>query len=158
MITRSLLCLMLLTAATGAMAHHSFAMFDAAHRSSIQGTVRAVEWTNPHVWVWIDHKEGSGAPVPYAFELASPGEITRNSGWKKTSLTIGEQVTIEYAALRSGKNGGALARVIRSNGEVLYGTAEHLLPPKPGEKPKGAPPGANNVGKGQWERDARANS
>jgi hypothetical protein len=140
MLTRSLMFGVLMTVSTVSVAHHSFAMFDASQRATMHGKVRAIEWTNPHVWIWVNRQEGSGEPIPYGFELASPGENTRNYGWKKNSLAVGDEVTVEYAPLRSGKNGGALARVTLPNGQVLFSTGEHILPPKPGEKPRGAPP------------------
>ena len=35
--------------AAPAMAHHSFAMFDPDHPTSITGVVKELQWTNPHV-------------------------------------------------------------------------------------------------------------
>ena len=37
-----------------AVAHHSFAMFDMAKSMNYKGTVKEVQWTNPHVWVELD--------------------------------------------------------------------------------------------------------
>ena len=36
------------TIAAPALAHHSFAMFDAGQIKSVQGTVKEFKWTNPH--------------------------------------------------------------------------------------------------------------
>jgi hypothetical protein len=107
----------------------------------MHGKVTAIEWNNPHIWIWVNRQEGSGEPVPYGFELASPGELTRNYSWKKNSLAVGDEVTVEYVPLRSGKNGGALARVVLPDGQVLFSTGEHILPPKSGEKTQNAAPG-----------------
>src|SRR5258708_4979700 len=38
---------------TPALAHHSFAMFDAEQTVTLQGTVKEFEWTNPHSWLRI---------------------------------------------------------------------------------------------------------
>jgi len=34
-------------------AHHSTAMYDMSQRKSVQGAIKTVEWTNPHVWLWV---------------------------------------------------------------------------------------------------------
>ena len=46
-----------------AFAHHSFsAEFDAAKPIKLTGIVTKVEWTNPHVWFYINVKdEATGA-------------------------------------------------------------------------------------------------
>jgi hypothetical protein len=130
----------LLTVSVAAVAHHSFAMFDMVKRETIHGRVKTIEWTNPHVWIWVDRQDAAGAVTSYGFELASPGEITRSYGWTKTSLKVGDEVTVEYAPLRSGKNGGALSSIKLPSGNVLFGTA-HFVPVPAGtpsaDKPKG---------------------
>ena len=37
-----------------ALAHHSFAAFNTETQKVITGTVKKVNWTNPHTWIWID--------------------------------------------------------------------------------------------------------
>jgi len=39
----------LLAGATAAQAHHSFAMFDMSKTVSFKGTIKELQWTNPHV-------------------------------------------------------------------------------------------------------------
>src|SRR5689334_21394124 len=34
-----------------AFAHHSFAMFDADKKVTLEGTVKEFQWTNPHSWI-----------------------------------------------------------------------------------------------------------
>ncbi|MGW8370340.1 MAG: DUF6152 family protein, partial [Gammaproteobacteria bacterium] len=40
--------------AGSAAAHHSFSVFNMETEVSITGTVREVQWTNPHVWIFVD--------------------------------------------------------------------------------------------------------
>src|SRR3954463_2891803 len=36
-----------------ALAHHSFSMFDAEKTVTLNGTVKELEWTNPHSWLRV---------------------------------------------------------------------------------------------------------
>jgi hypothetical protein len=123
-----------ISAASVADAHHSYAMFDLNRVATVQGTVKVVEWTNPHVWLWISQTHSTGAGT-YAFETVSPGELARFYGWNRTSLGIGQKVTVEFAPLRSGKNGGAVRKITLANGQSLQTPLSHLPaggPPPPG--------------------------
>ena len=35
-----------------AVAHHSFAMFDASKTITLQGSIKEFHWTNPHSWIF----------------------------------------------------------------------------------------------------------
>src|SRR5438132_218919 len=78
-----------------AVAHHSFAAeFDGNKSVQLAGTVTKLEWTNPHIWVYLDVKDASGSAVKWQCEGGPPNMLTRN-GWSKDSLKPGDQVTIE---------------------------------------------------------------
>jgi hypothetical protein len=100
-------------------AHHSYAMFDQTRSLSVRGTVRALEWSNPHIWVWVDVTDATGTSSPYGFESNAPSELARFFGWSKHALTAGEVVTVEYAPLKSGRHGGALRTLTFADGRVL---------------------------------------
>ena len=104
-----------------ALAHHSYAAVDMSARKTVQGTVTTLEWTNPHVWLWIGAPDDKGTVMPYAFESLAPSELTRFFGWNKRSLTSGQPVTIEYAPFRNGERGGALVTVTFADGRMLRG-------------------------------------
>src|SRR2546430_10227697 len=56
-----------------AMAHHSFAAeFDGSKAVTLKGYVTKVEWTNPHVWFYIDVKQPNGAVENWGFEMGPP--------------------------------------------------------------------------------------
>jgi hypothetical protein len=87
---RAVLVLAVLTFGIRVMfAHHSYAAIDLSKRATISGTVLSLEWTNPHVWLWIAAPDHTGASVRYAFEAVSPAELTRFFGWTKRALTPG---------------------------------------------------------------------
>ena len=94
---------------------------DITRRVTVQGTVKALEWTNPHVWVWIVGDDGKGGTATYGFEGLAPSELTRFFGWTKRSLSAGDEVTVEYAPFKNGDHGGALSKIIFTDGRVLLG-------------------------------------
>jgi hypothetical protein len=100
-------------------AHHSYVMFDQTRSATVQGTVHALEWTNPHAWVWVAVKDDAGATVIYGFETNAPSELARSFGWSKAAVEIGASVTVEYSPLKSGRHGGALRTLTFSDGRVL---------------------------------------
>jgi hypothetical protein len=94
-----------------ATAHHSFAMFDETKETTLVGTIKEVQWTNPHIWVQVlvsDTK--TGKMVEWSIEGGSPNGLTRQ-GWRRTSLKPGDNVEITIHPLKSGDNGGSLMRV-----------------------------------------------
>jgi hypothetical protein len=127
---------LLLVPCAAAWAHHSYAAVDQTRRATVQGTVTTLEWTNPHVWVWIAVADSRGAMVPYAFESASPSELTRFFGWNKRVLTAGQPITVEYAPFRNGDHGGALQTITFADGRVLIGRSS------PGGRGASPPPEA----------------
>lgn len=98
--------------AGGASAHHSFAMFDQATQKTLVGTIKEVQWTNPHIWVQVmvpDPK--TGTPVEWSIEGGSPNALSRQ-GWKRSSMKAGDAVEITIHPLKDGSNGGSLMKVM----------------------------------------------
>jgi hypothetical protein len=109
----------LIVAAGPAIAHHGFADYDMTRQDTISGKVRALQWTNPHTWLWLDVPDGKGGTVIYAFEGMSPNYLGRR-GWTRHSLEPGEQITVNYFPFKdAAKKGGTLAKATKANGEVL---------------------------------------
>ncbi|HXQ07422.1 MAG TPA: DUF6152 family protein [Bradyrhizobium sp.] len=102
-----------------AAAHHSNAAYDLDHPQTMEGTVKTVNWTNPHITFVIekDVKSGEAASI-WVFEVSSPGVLTR-SGWTKRSLQPGDHAVFRYAPLRDGTPGGFLQKVTLPNGQEL---------------------------------------
>jgi hypothetical protein len=92
-------------AASGAQAHHSFpAQYDADQPVTLTGTVTKVEWTNPHIFIYIDvTDEESGEAVNWALEMGGPNALLR-LGWKRDSLQQGDLITVEGSLARDGSN------------------------------------------------------
>jgi hypothetical protein len=89
-----------------AFAHHSFAMFDADKTVTLKGTVKELEWTNPHVWMRMMVVDpATGKPLQYALEMGSVARSTYD-GWKKDTVRPGDQITLTIHPLKDGARGG----------------------------------------------------
>lgn len=93
----------LLVTALPAAAHHSFpAQYDAAQSITLTGRVTKVEWTNPHIFIYIDvPDETTGEVINWALELGGPNSLLR-LGWKRDSLKTADLVTVEGSLARDG--------------------------------------------------------
>jgi len=107
-------------AAAPAFAHHSFAMFDSTKNTTLEGTIKEFQWTNPHSWVQIVVKDASGKDVEYSIEGGSPNGLARQ-GWKRTSLKPGDKAVLIMHPLKDGTAGGSLVSV-SVNGVKVGGT------------------------------------
>jgi hypothetical protein len=113
--------LSLFVAAAPVRAHHSFAAeFDATKPVKLTGTVTKIEWTNPHVWFYVDVKDESGKVTNWGFELGSPNGLMRG-GWTKNSMKLAEIVTVEGSAAKDGSNHvNARTVTLTSTGQKLF--------------------------------------
>ena len=104
-----------------ALAHHSFAMFDADKTITVSGTVQQLEWTNPHTWlrVMVVNKE-SGKSERWGFEMGPPAQQIRR-GWESDSLKPGDSVTLDMHPLKDGSRGGQLVSAILPDGRKVGG-------------------------------------
>jgi hypothetical protein len=88
-----------------ASAHHSFAMFDADQTTTLEGTVKEFQWTNPHAWITLTVAKQGEADQQWAIEMGGPSGLARQ-GWRPKSLTPGMPVKVTIHPLRDGSNGG----------------------------------------------------
>jgi hypothetical protein len=117
-----------LALALPAYAHHSFAMFDAAKETTLQGTVKEFQWTNPHAWVQLLVPGPDGKATEWSIECASPNALKRQ-GWRGTTIKAGDRVTVVIHPLKSGEPGGSLVIVTLPDGTQL---GRRGPPPKEG--------------------------
>ena len=94
-------------------AHHGFdTEYDKDKVIKGTGVVSKVEWTNPHMHVYIDVTDASGKVITYNLELTSPNAIQRQ-GWNKNDLLAGEKVTFAGRAGRVVESRGALDSLVK---------------------------------------------
>jgi hypothetical protein len=103
-----------------ALAHHSFAMFDANQTSTATGTVKEVQWGNPHTWLEIIVVGDDKADKSLSLELNGLSGLRRN-GWKPGTLKTGDKITVSYHPMRDGTPAGQLVQVVTEDGRTLQG-------------------------------------
>jgi hypothetical protein len=110
-----------------ASAHHSYSAFEMQKEITITGTVKRMDWTNPHIWLWVDVPNDKGGVDTWGIEGMSPNYLSRR-GWTKSTLKPGDRVTVVISPLRDGTHGGSFRGATRPNGEKLTMTAPIAQP------------------------------
>ena len=115
-----------------AFAHHSFAAeYDRNKPVKVSGTVRRVEWSNPHIWFYVEGKDDvSGKTAVWGFSGAPPGMLTRR-GISRDALKVGDIVVVDGFLARDGSTNASGGRVTFPDGrQVFTASAEDVAPEK----------------------------
>jgi hypothetical protein len=116
----TLIAAAMLLLAPAVFAHHSFAMFDATQTLTAQGTVKELQWGNPHTWLEIVVRDQAGTEKSLSLELNGLSGLRRN-GWKPGTVKTGDKVTITYHPMRDGTPAGQLVELVAEDGQALKG-------------------------------------
>ena len=77
------------------LAHHSFAVeYDPKKPVEGTGVISKVEWTNPHMRVYVDVTEPNGTVVTWNLELGAVNSVLRR-GWKPADLKAGAKISFK---------------------------------------------------------------
>src|SRR5262245_62723011 len=110
-------------AAAHGVAHHSFAAeFDASKAIRVTGTLTKVEWTNPHIYFYLDAKDEQGAVVKWTCESGAPGALSRR-GFKRGDLRLGDTIVLDGYREKNGANMIEARRVTLPDGRSVYGAS-----------------------------------
>ena len=101
-----------------ALAHHSFAMFDASTSKTVEGTIKEFQWTNPHSWILLMVPNSEGQLEQWPIEMGSPGGLAKQ-GWLPRTLTPGMKVKAVIHPLKDGTHGGQFLAVTLEDGRTL---------------------------------------
>lgn len=119
----------LLACAVSVAAHHSFAAeYDGSKPVDVTGTLTRVEWTNPHIWFYLDVKDDKGNVTHWGFSAAPPGVLMRR-GIPKEVLKLGAVIHVQGFRARDGSNNASGGTVTFPDGRrVLTASAEDAVP------------------------------
>jgi hypothetical protein len=88
------LSIVLIAWARLAWSHHSFAaIFDKDAPITVKGLLARVEWTNPHMFFYVDAADQDGKITRWAFESYPPSMMARQ-GWTRDTVKPGDLVTV----------------------------------------------------------------
>ena len=120
---------LLLVATAPLFAHHSVsAEFDLNRQITYAGVITRVEWSNPHIYFYVDVKDGGQKVTNWAFEGAGPNTLAR-MGWLRDTLKVGDRVTVVAFPARDGANVASAREVTLANGrKVLAGVVPDGAP------------------------------
>ena len=68
----AIIAVICIAATSPLFAHHSFAAFDITTQKTVTGTVQKVDWTNPHIWLWIEVPNDKGSADKYRLRRHEP--------------------------------------------------------------------------------------
>ncbi len=125
-----------IVAAAPALGHHSFAAeFDLDKPVTLHGTAVKWEMINPHSYITLDVKNEDGTVTRWSVEMGAPSALYRN-GWRKDSVKVGDELTIEGYRARDGSNTifGSQARLADGT-RVLGGAPRNVPPAQPASSP-----------------------
>jgi Family of unknown function (DUF6152) len=111
---------LLLLASLSALAHHSFAAeYDTKAPVALKGVVTKIEWTNPHIYYYIDVKDENGNVANWAFEGYPPNTL-RRVGFSRDLLKPGDTVSVTGWAARDGSKRAASRELTLSDGRKIF--------------------------------------
>jgi hypothetical protein len=112
--------LIVLAVAAPVFGHHSEAAeYDSTKPVKVTGTIKKVEWQNPHIWFYLDVKEEDGKITTWGFSGAPPGSLMRR-GITKEALKIGAVVHVEGSRARDGSNNASSHTVTFADGKNVF--------------------------------------
>ena len=83
--------------------HHSGTIFDRNSIVTLVGTVTHYDWTNPHVYVYLEVRDAGGKLNEWQLELDATA-ISMRSGWTSNTLIPGDIVTVRGNPDRRSRN------------------------------------------------------
>jgi len=121
-----LMCTAIVFTAVAAFAHHPFsAEYDWKKPVTLTGTVTKLDWANPHVFLYVDAKDADGKMMNWTLEMGSVDALTR-AGWKRDTVKVGEQVTVDAWLAKSGTGRANVKSVKLSSGRELTAASSFI--------------------------------
>ena len=106
-------------------AHHSPSKYNLAQTVTVTGTLKKVEWSNPHVYIYIEETTPTGARHEWEIECFPPS-LLRRMGWTKDTLRVGETLTARGSPGKNPKYKDLFPSVIKRGDRPLFALADAL--------------------------------
>lgn len=106
-------------------AHHGASEYDMTKIVTLSGTVKELQFVNPHSLLTFTVKDDGGKAMEWEGELPSPNLLSRR-GWSRSTLKPGDQVTVIGSPAKNGEKGMQIKKLVFPDGHELPGT---VLPP-----------------------------
>jgi len=74
-------------------AHHGFGLFDRSKDAVITGTIKSIDFVNPHSYLYLDADQPGGGTIAMRCEMRA-ATLMRRSGWTKEMFAPGARATI----------------------------------------------------------------
>ena len=105
-------------------AHHSFAaQYDRTKPHVIAGTVTKIEWTNPHIYLYVAVKDDTGKETVWAVEGMAPNALYRQ-GWRPDTVNVGDTITVEGWLARDGSHLLNMGSATMGGRKIFSGTPQ----------------------------------
>jgi len=116
----AVLTTLLLLTAIPLLAHHAFNQeFDGNKPIKLTGTVKRMEWINPHSWIHLDVKGPDGKVTEWMIEGGSPNALIR-AGFTTASLPSGTEIIVQAFQAKDGTNKACGVDLTFTNGKRLF--------------------------------------
>lgn len=100
------------------LAHHGAAAYANKMVELKNATVTKFVWANPHTILLFDVKDENGNVTHWAGEAGSPSAVGL-LGWTKSSVQVGDVITVYIFPSKSGSPVGRLNRIVFADGRTL---------------------------------------
>jgi hypothetical protein len=123
MLTRSitLASALALFFAAPAFGHHSHAMYESTQQVTLSGTVKELQWNNPHVVLYLVVRGENGQISNWALEGGSPAQLVEQ-GWPRDKTGPGAELMVTIRPLKGGARGGLIRTItFADKTEFTYG-------------------------------------
>ena len=102
------------------VAHHAeSAQFDVTKPVEVTGVIKKVEWSNPHIWFYVDVKDDTGKITTWGFSGLPPGMLARR-GFTRNTMKLGDVVTVRGSRAKDGSTNASGGRVTFADGRQVF--------------------------------------
>lgn len=109
----------LLLGVVPALGHHAVqAQFDFNRPLVLKGTVKRMEWINPHTYLHLDVKDDSGKVRTWALESNSV-EALRKVGVVRNAIKFGDALVVNIYQSRDGSDSGFMVGLTLGDGRTI---------------------------------------